>query len=154
MDTLALAKKEYSNADSTGKAMLERIFSLKSFQSITERVTTFEQACAEVGEDPNDPKFSTGPIDECAYRKLKVIYKAMNEGVELSFANGNQPKWRIWWEYDTNTSGFRFDGSGYVSVTSYSAGGSRLCLVSEKLANHVGKYFAKEHNDFMKQFEP
>jgi hypothetical protein len=61
--------------------MLLDTFGEKFFhQKITDRVKIFEDACEVLGLFPNAVAQDDDTIDEAAYKKLKVIAKALNEG--------------------------------------------------------------------------
>lgn len=142
------AKEMYSSADTNLKSILEETFGKKHFMpKVTDRVKTFEDACREVGEYPDDAKFNSDTQDEIAYKKIKVIAAALNEGVVLSFANHSQRKWRPWFQHDGTA--FRFGGSGCAFVRTHSAGGSRLCFASEELSNYAGKQFIDLYNQLL-----
>jgi hypothetical protein len=143
------AKRLYPTATAEFKATLEDTFGKEFFsQKITDRIKTFEDACQETGEDPNDLKFSTGTPDEIAYKKIKVVVKALNQGWVPDYSNSNQRKWYPWFQF--SGSGFRFFGAIYGCTFTDSSGGSRLCLPSEELAVHLGKTFISEFNQFLK----
>ena len=115
---------------------------------VTDRVKTYEDACEEIGEDPLNTKFTTGTLDEIAYRKIKVIAQALNECVSLCYANGDQKKWYPWFIYEG--SGFRFCGTDYVLTYSFTAGGSRLCYATRELAEYAGTQFIELYNQLLK----
>lgn len=142
------AKKLYPNASPEFKQMLTDTFGEKFFsEKITDRVKTFEAACEITGEDPDDDKFSDGTPDEIAYKKLKVIAKALNEGKVLSYADSNQKKWYPWFEY--SGSGFRFYDTYCVCTYTLTSGGSRLCFHSDELAKYAGTQFIELYNQFL-----
>jgi|GEM_PF-184966 len=114
---------------------------------IVGRVKTFENACAEVGEDPNDYNFSEGTPDEIAYKKLKVIAKALNNGWEPDWNNGNQAKWYPWFYLDT--PGFRFNVSHFTYSAALAGSGSRLRFASEILSNYAGKQYLELYRQYM-----
>ena len=114
---------------------------------IKARVKTFEDACALVGEDPEDYKFSDGEPDEIAYRKLKVIAKALNNGWFPDWNNDGQLKWYPW--FYLNSPGFRFCGSSFASTDASTGSGSRLRFASEELATYAGKQFIDLFRDYM-----
>lgn len=151
MDTLQIKKTDavnaYNKATVTEKTLLSNLFGKDIFGKITDRIRTFEDACLVTGEDPHDSKFRTGTIDEMAYKKLKVIIRALNENVILDYSNQNQKKWYPWFKFEG--SGFRFGGAGYDYTLTNAAGGSRLCLHSEELAEYVGKQFTDLYNQFL-----
>jgi hypothetical protein len=148
MKTLTLteqdARKIYPHAPNELKVILENSFTKSFFQEkITDRIKTFEDACRETGESPHDVKFSDGTADEIAYKKLKVIIKALNEGWEPDWNKSLQPKWRPW--FYLNSPGFRFHDASCDSPGS--AVGSRLCLKSEELCVYAAKQFPNLYKD-------
>ena len=77
---------------------------------ITERVKTFEDACAVLGnhafvnqyrrivEEQNPPMDETAK-DIVAYLKLRIIAAALNEGWELKYVKGEEKWWPWYWLY-------------------------------------------------------
>lgn len=131
-----------------GKELQKKLKALQTPGNIMEVVKTFEDACIITGDNPNDAKFNIyGTIDEIAYLKLKVIAKALNGDVVLTYADPNQHKWYPWFQY--SGSGFRFDDAGYGLSDTYAAGGSRLCFATQKLAEYAGKQFIDLYNQFL-----
>jgi len=132
METLQISKANalsaYKKADKKVKELLEELFGKQALSTeVTDRIKSFEDACSQTGTDHNDPNFSTGTTDEIAYKKLKVIALALNEGTVLSFADSNQRKWYPWFEY--SGSGFRFFVTYYV-IASYVHGVAALGFAS------------------------
>lgn len=72
---------------------------------VTERVKTFEDACAELGEDNHlvqqyrlieeHADFTADAHDLFAYLKLRIVTAALNEGWQPKFT---QDEWR-WWPW-------------------------------------------------------
>jgi hypothetical protein len=143
------APSVYREAGKELKKKLEEVFGKKVLtQKITDRIKTFEDACNELGIDPEHFVEIVGymePKDELAYRKLKVIVKALNEGWEPNWNDSSERKWRPWFYLDA--PGFRFHGSDYVDSGSISAGGSRLCFKSEELCNYAAQQFLDIYKD-------
>lgn len=109
-------------------------------------VKSFEDACARVGEDPEDDKFFDGEPDDIAYQKGKVICRALNGAYHqavLDPKNQEQKKWYVWMKHDG--AGVQFGVSYYVFAYSDSDGGPRLRLCSEILA----KYFFEQFGSTM-----
>jgi hypothetical protein len=90
---------------------IERKLKPKS-ANILERVVSFETACEETGDNPNDPKFHEGEYDEVCGRKLKVISKAIREKDVIDIYDHSQKKYRGWFETTTDGT-FRFDVVDY-----------------------------------------
>lgn len=145
------AKKLYKNASDEFKQMLIDTFGIEFFSDkITDKIKTFEDACEELGisNDSCKPIFDEEESeDEIAYKKLKVIVRALNEGWEPDWDNDNQAKW---YPYFKLASGFGFSSSGYGRWHSFTDCGSRLCLKSEELANYAGNQFLSIYKSFIK----
>lgn len=138
--TRGSALQAYQHADANGKGLLANLFGKHHFlTNITERIASFEDCCVEAGEDPADRKFHEGEADEVAYRKLKVIVKAYNEGWVPNWNDDNEAKWYPW--FYMNQPGFRLRAIGCIITFSDSTGGSRLCFKSEALAKHAVSMF-------------
>lgn len=106
----------YKAADESGKQMLRAMFPEMEWEAtkndnrpVTERIKTFEDACAELGEDHlyvqmfrdiYDKSEKAGANVNCdvvAYLKLRVITAALNEGWEPQFT---EDEWRYYpWFY-------------------------------------------------------
>lgn len=143
------APSVYREAGKELKKKLEEVFGKKVLtQKITDRIKTFEDACNELGIDPEHFVEIVGymePKDELAYRKLKVIVKALNEGWEPNWNDSSERKWRPW--FYLNAPGFRFYDSYCDLTSSSSAGGSRLCFKSEELCNYAAQQFLDIYKD-------
>ena len=179
------AKAALNTADeSVKKVLLALLPELKETEAqtaanrpITERVKTFEDACREIGVDPDTVQAQweeaglTMP-DEVAYQKLRIIAAALNEGWQPEF---KEDEWRwfpwftLWteeelseksdeWKADhalISTEDYSGDYAGFAYASSYSAPsrtntyfGSRLCFKSEALASYCGKQFISLWADF------
>jgi hypothetical protein len=112
MQTITIEKdnaiKAYKEADDKGKTLLTNLLGKKHFLlKITDRIKSFEDACEELGLNPNDPMFTEGTPDVIAYNKLtKAIIPALNEQWTPDWTNTNQRKWYCWFKYES--AGFRF----------------------------------------------
>lgn len=134
------ALQAYKEAGSEGKGLLANLFGKRHFLTkVTERITSFEEACLEVGEDPMASKFSEGTRDEIAFKKLKVIVRALNEGWTPNWNNGSEYKWYPWFFLDS--PGFRFLASRYGITATSATCGSRLCFKSRELSDYAAKTF-------------
>jgi hypothetical protein len=115
-------------------------------KKIIDRVKSFEDACAELGINPEDLFDPIDTSDEIAYKKIKIIARALNDGWIPNWNNTNQYKWFPWFNL---SSGFGFSGSGYGYARTTTVVGSRLCFKSEELANYAGKQFTNIYKDFL-----
>jgi hypothetical protein len=148
------AKNLYKTASPEFKQMLIDTWGEKFFhENIMDRIKSFEDACKETGESPDNPKYIYGTIDEIAANKLKLICKALNEGVKLSFRNKDQKKWYPWMIFEG--SGFRLDVANCDYSITGATFGSRLCVDTQTKAEYLGTHppFVKLYNEMMIQFE-
>lgn len=142
------AKKHYKDASPAFKQTLIDTFGLEFFsEKITDRIKSFEDACKEISVNPKSVFTSEDSKDERAYKKLKVIVKALNEGWEPDYTNSNQYKYEPRF-YDFQSGfGFSWTACGYwVTVTTV---GSRLCFKSRELALYAAEQFKEIYNEFL-----
>ena len=124
-------------------------FKLKP-KKVTERIKNFDDVLAELGIEKESFLKGIQDIspDEVAYRKIKLIVKAFNEGWTPDWTNSNEYKYYPWFEMGSPSgSGFRFYVYGFWNTFSYV--GSRLCFKSSELAKHVGNLFIDDYRDFL-----
>lgn len=120
-------------------------------EKVTDRIKTYEDACAELGINPIDESvlFSNGfTKDEIAYRKIKTITEALNEGWKPNWNDENQKKW-IPWFYPNSSSGFVYDTTLYNDSYTTAGCGLRLCFKSDELATYAGKQFTDLYKEFI-----
>lgn len=139
----------YKDGDAKERSLLTKLFGPKPFFTTIEewesyiipRVNTFEDACRELGIDPEAAEFTEGSDDEIAYKKGKHVCDILNGPFLHLMKDTMSRKWYVWME--KMEAGFRF----YVTVCgvsdSYTASGSRLRLCSEKLAKHFFEKFSR-----------
>ena len=143
------ARKLYSTMPEF-KSALEDTFGKAFFSSsIIDRIKSYEDACAELGEESlNESEMIKSGFtqDEIDYRKLKTITKAYNEGWVADYNNPDQKKWCPWFNF--SPSGVRFGVSGYDYSNAGAGRAARLCLKSEELSNAAGK----DHTELYAKF--
>ena len=142
-------RQVYAEAGTQLKKQIEEIFPKELISGkITDRVKTFEDACAVLNIDIDwfDSQTQFDSPDELAFKKMKIIVRALNEGWTPNWDNSNERKWFPWFYLD-NPSGFRFGDSLYAYSSSHSAGGSRLCFKTEELCNYAAKQFLPIYKD-------
>ncbi len=106
------AIKVYKGSNKEIQDSLKVIFGEDLFKNISERVTTFEEACEVEGVDPKILFNENDTPDEIAYKKLKVIRNALVGKWRPDWNNSNQVKY--WPVFDMRTSsGFGFSHSLY-----------------------------------------
>ncbi len=133
----------YNETDAAGKIVLQRVFGTEVFnQKITDRIKSFEDACSILGLTNAQVYGTNDTADEIAYKKLKVIAKALNEGWVPDWNNSNQYKY---YPYFNMQGGFSFNDFVYIFTLSYV--GSRLCFKSSELATYMGQQFEPLYKD-------
>jgi hypothetical protein len=119
-------------------------------KEITDRIKTFDDVLLELQVIPKDfaEQCSGLSRDEVAYRKIKLITEALNEGWTPDWTDGNWNKYYPWFKMGS-PSGVGFSYLGYAGWRSYSYVGSRLCFKSSELAEYAGKTFESIYKDFL-----
>ena len=121
-------------------------------KDITKRVKTYADACAVLGIEPmNEAVLAKLGFtkDEIAYRKLKTIAEALNEGWQPDWANSNEYKYWPWFVYNTANAGFSCASTNYAASSTRAHIGSRLCYKTRELAAYAGRQFEGIYNDFL-----
>lgn len=120
-------------------------------KDITKRVKSYEDACKVLGIEPivDEVLQKLGfTKDEIAYRKLKTIAKALNEGWEPDWTNSNEYKYWPWFVYNPNSAGFGYANTSTAAAYTSTPIGSRLCFKTRNLAAFAGEMFEDLYNDF------
>ena len=143
------AQERYDEASVEQQKVLEIVFGEDTFppKEIKKRVKTFEDACKVLSLAPGDVTSINDTEDEAAYKRLKVITKALNEGWEPDWDNRSEGKYYPWFYLGSSSGGFSCHDYAYVLTASHV--GSRLCLKSRDLAIYAGKQFTEEYKPFM-----
>lgn len=143
------ARQIYRTADAGLKTILEASAPCGFFsQNVMERVKSYEDACAENGEEPMDEKamlVAGFRPDEIARRKIETITLALNEGKVMDW-NNKESKWFPW--FDTS-SGFAFSNTSWDGSDACAGIASRLCFKSAELATYAGEQFTDLYKEFM-----
>ena len=87
-------------------------------KDITKRVKTYADACAVLGIEPmNETVLAKLGFtkDEIAYRKLKTIAEALNEGWRPDWANSNEYKYWPWFVYNPAHADFSCAPTDYAA---------------------------------------
>ena len=137
------AQKEIEKLKENVAALQKIIDAPEPKKDVTERIKTFEDACRETNTNLNDVIKYGDTKDEVAYKKLKIIGKALNEGWTPDWDNSHESKY---FPYFHKTPGFSFDYSYYFSSGSF--GGGPLFFKSKELSD----YFATQFLDICKDF--
>ncbi|HAT3998580.1 TPA: hypothetical protein I9Y90_000062 [Elizabethkingia anophelis] len=84
--------------------------------------------------------------DEIAYKQIKLIASALNDGWVPDWNDRNQTKYYPWFRMGSSSGGFSYDG--FVCDLSLSIVGSRLCYKSSELAKYAGTQFISIYEKF------
>ena len=142
------ARELYKTASPEFKQTLIDTFGADYFsENPIETIKTFEDACETCGVLDTLIVSVTDTKDEGAYKKLKIIARALNQDWKANFNDGSQQKWYPWFVF--NGSGFGFSGTDYAYSLTYAGVGSRLCFKSKELAEYAGKQFLSIYNDYL-----
>jgi hypothetical protein len=134
--------------------VLKSVASVIVPKDITERVQSYEDACKVLSIEPENETVLTKlgfTKDEIAYRKIKTIAQALNEGWEPNWSDSNEYKYYNWFYKKTNgaAAGFASALTHYAASSANTAIGSRLCFKSRDLATYAGQKFTSLYNDFL-----
>jgi len=142
------AKKLYPKAEDWFKKELEEAFGKDCFRNKSfEEIKTFEDACMELDLNPQAVYFVSATPDEIAYKKLKIIIAAINQGWTPDWSNASQYKYYPYFEF--LSSGFGFSVAGYCCGGAGATVGSRLCFETREKAIYAGKQFLQLYKDFL-----
>ena len=140
------AKRLYGEVPEWFKKQLVEVFGEDCFRKRRfDEIKTFQDACIEL-EVSNDVNHEGDQPDEIAYKKLKVIVKAINQGWVPDWTNTNQAKW---WPWFNLSSGFGFSHSYYHCDLTITAVGSRLCFETEEKSDYAAKQFIQLYQDLL-----
>lgn len=124
---------------------------------------TFDECLAIAGTEREKSFFSNPELmaqfesDEIAYKKMKVITRALNTDQETKeawtpdWSNYDQGKYYPWFDMDADekdAAGVGFSFLGYDSDLTLSDVGSRLCFKSRELAKYAGQQFTEIYKEY------
>jgi hypothetical protein len=118
---------------------LNEIFDYKTIRS-------FEDACKRLNINPNHIWNLSDTKDEVAYKKLKIIFKAINNGWIPDFTD-KQYKYCPYFKVSASSLVYYYND---YFVNYFNANyGCRLCANTSDKAEYIGKTFIKEYNDYL-----
>ncbi len=153
METLKIekstAKKLYLDVPKWFQEVLSDNFGKDFFsKKITDRIKSFEDACIELKTTEEAVIKNYDTVDEIAYRKLKLIAKALNEGWEPNWNDSSESKWWPYFDWSSG-SGFDFSFSYFDYGNAFTDVGSRLCFKTKELTQYAGTQFIEIYRDFL-----
>lgn len=131
----------FKSSDSKQIAVLKKFFSVPT--DIRDRVKSFLDACEILKIDHRIVYSSSDSKDEVAFKKLKVIIKALNEGWWPNWENESEYKY---WNWFRMKGGFSFYDTNFYNANTFVP--SALCLRSNDLAVHASKIAINEYKDY------
>jgi hypothetical protein len=141
------AKRLYPEAPEWLKKDLVDEFGIEFFKEKNyEKIKTFKDACIALKIKTENLFNSNDTPDVRAYKQLKVIICAINEGWTPDWNNDNQRKYYPWFNL---SSGFGFSSSGYGCGRTHTLVGSRLCFESEEKCIYTANQFLDIYKDFL-----
>jgi len=156
MNTLEIKKdaalKAHQNAKNSGKLLLENLFGKEVFeQRVTERIKTFFDVLDDQGISTAEFEKQCKGLtpDEIAYKQLKLIAQALNEGWVPDWTDGQWSKFHPYFNFNDTSAVGGFSCNDDGNVNSYSYVGSRLCFKSAELAKYAGTTFLEIYKSFM-----
>lgn len=147
MRTLQISEKKamelYKNGSDELKTVLEESFGKEFFQrKITDRIKTYEDACAELGiyslDEAKLMDFGLTKHD-IAYQKLATVVKALNEDWTPDVCDSSVYRWYPWFKANGSPSSFAFCGSYCGNARAGAGSGSRLKFRTRELAEYAAK---------------
>ena|SRR5690554_5143251 len=134
--------------ESTGEVNFEPIP-----KDVKERIKTFEDVLEHHGYKRDVEDFELEckkrayTKDEIAYRKIKLIVEALNEGWTPDWTNSNEYKYYPWFRLGS-PSGGGFSSYDCANDCTHSGVGSRLCFKSRELAKYAGNQFEGLYKEY------
>lgn len=156
MKTLQISESKARSLYKTGsneiKELLIENFGKDFFsKSVIDRVKTYQDACAELGESPIDEdalkKLGLNK-DDIAYMKLTQIVRALNEGW-VAKVYDSECRYYPWFSHNESPSAFAFCASYCDYSYACAGGGSLLCFKARELSNYAGNQFIDLWREFI-----
>lgn len=151
---LEIAQKLFNDKTISDEFKKELIaeFGEKAFKAFDYRdIKTFADACVACGttEAEFNAKFGNLglDVDTINYEKLKIIFKAINNGWTPDWTNSNEYKYYPW--FDVVSSGAGLSYYGCSDSNTDASVGSRLCTDKSKKAEFLGKQFREIFEGYM-----
>jgi hypothetical protein len=148
--TPAAADEAFAKADTNGKALLISLYPTHQFlKEITDRIQNFDDVLAVNGIDKTifESNLTGLSSDEIAYRQVKEIAKAYNQGWVPNWDDSSEYKYVPWFDMRTS-SGSGFACSGYGIWHTGAGVGSRLCFQKSAHAKDAGTKFTEIYKEF------
>lgn len=140
--TQAEVDSMFAASDTKQTKVLDKFF--KRPVSLVEKIKSFNDACDHLGIDPKTVYSESDSKDEKAYKKLKTIAKALNNGWYPNWKDANECKYFNYFRFVGNAFTFNSSSFNYTNLCVPSA----LCFKTSELAQHCAKIALKEYEDY------
>lgn len=139
--TQAEVDEMFKASDENQTKILKKFFTIPV--DVRDKIKSFLDACKYLGINPKSVYSSEDSKNDIAFKKLKIIIKALNEGWYPDWENENEYKW---------VNYFKMKGGFSCWATTYFNTGTRvpsaLCLKNQELALHAVKIALKEYEEY------
>lgn len=146
------AKKLYPESPGWFREQLEAEFGADYLDpKFWESIKTFDDACKRLNINFDSLVIETDTPDEIAYKKLKIIVKAINttRAGKTWVPDWNNTDQRKWWPWFNLSSGFGFSFSYYLYGRTYAYVSARLCFETEEQSNYAANQFIDLYKQFL-----
>lgn len=121
-------------------------------KDVMDRIKTYEDACEELGIRPVSEELLAKlgfTKDEIAYRKLKTITKALNEGWKPDWTDNNESKFWPWFDVEIDPVIFSCAEPCFTHSLAGTGVCSQLYFKTRHLAIYAGTQFKDIYNDYL-----
>lgn len=139
--TQAEVDEMFKASDASQTKVLKNFFKIPL--DIRSKVNSFLDACTVLNINPNTVYSESDDVIDKAFKRLKIIIKALNEGWYPNWENENEYKWM---NYFNMKGGFSYwDTDDY---NTYAAVPSALCLKNKELALHMIEIALEDYKEY------
>ena len=131
----------FNASDASQTKVLKKFFSRP--KDIRDKVKSFLDACSVLSINPNTVYSETDSIDDKAFKRLKIMIKALNEGWYPNWDDENEYKYM---NYFKMKGGFSFWDTDIYSTTTFVP--SALSLKNKDLALHMIEIALEDYKEY------
>ncbi len=131
----------FKASDSSQIKVLKKFFTIPL--DIRDKVKSFIDACNVLNIDHKSVFSPTDDKIDIAFKKLRIIIKALNEGWWPNWENENEYKYMNYWRMK---GGFSYSVTDYYAT--YTTVPSALCLKTNDLALHAADIAKEEYKEY------
>lgn len=131
----------FKASDANQTKVLNKFFKIPL--DIRSKIKSFLDACSVLNINPNTVYSETDSISDKAFKRLKIIVKALNEGWYPNWENENEYKWM---NYFKMKGGFSYWVTDYYHTSTFVP--SALCLKNKELALHLIEIALDDYKEY------